>query len=209
MDQIARRIAATLVRTLVEELRLHTKRRTSLPRRPIQLGNACKRNNKPSTILARGVRGPECGEAGASSFAPPRRAGNGKGRSDQGTTPSLPLPCKGVGNFAPLAGPRGEMCLPFRNPLQGEGAGKPTGSHFVSVLAGCPGSGVLVLPQGLRRAQTLLPTTENIHLEDQSTRSESQGPARPGNQTLSIRKTWSPACGHGKGGKMRRPQQED
>jgi len=40
LDQIARRIAATLVRTLVEELRLHIKRRTSLPHRPVQLGNA-------------------------------------------------------------------------------------------------------------------------------------------------------------------------
>ena len=30
-------------------------------------------------MLARGVRGPECGEVGASSFSTPRRAGNGRG----------------------------------------------------------------------------------------------------------------------------------
>ena len=96
------------------------------------------------------------GKSAAVLGGPPRRAGNGKGRSDQGTTPSLPLPCKGAGNFAPLAGPRGEMCLPFRNPLQGEGAGKPTGSHFVSVPAGCTPRGALTLPQGLRRSRTLL-----------------------------------------------------
>ena len=136
----------------------------------------------------------------------PEGLGMGGGRRDQGTTPLVSLFCKGAGNFARLAGPRGEVCLPFRKPLQGEGAGKTTGSHFVSVLAGCPGSGVPVLPQGLRRAQTLLPTPENKHLEDQSTRSESQGPARPGNQTLSIRKTWSPACGHGKGNQGKQPQ---
>ena len=123
--------------------------------------------------------------------------------------PQFRSPVKEWGTLPGSPVPEVRCASPSANRSKEKGRGRRLVHHFVSVLAGCPGSGVPVLPQGLRRAQTLLPTPENKHLEDQSTRSESQGPARPGNQTLSIRKTWRPTCGHGKGVERKRPQQED
>ena len=92
--QIARLNAAGLAQTLMEVPRLHPKRRSSLPHRPNTVGECFKKrmSHKTSTMLARGVRGPECEEAGASSFAPPRRAGNGKGEKRPGYYPLSTAP---------------------------------------------------------------------------------------------------------------------